>query len=74
MAGPKSVARRGLGAAAARRREREAERATERLSDGAPAVLVADAVAGPAPPQNRSVALAPDQSAARVRGSAAELP
>ena len=69
MAGPKSLVRRSLGAAAARRREREAERATERLSDGAPAVPVADAVAAPAPPQNRPVALAPDQSAARVRNA-----
>ena len=72
MAGPKSLARRGFGAAAARRREREAERTTERLSDMAPPVPMANAPTGGAPPQNQSVAPAPDQSAAPVRGSAGE--
>jgi hypothetical protein len=72
MAGPKRLTTRGFGIAAARRREREAERATERQPDVAAAVPVASAAAGGAPAQNEPVALAPDQSTAPVNGSTAE--
>lgn len=73
MIDPKELAKGGFGAAAARRREREAERATERHPDVAPAVPVADAVAGVEPRQSEAIAPAPERPTVPAREAAPEV-
>jgi hypothetical protein len=72
MIDPKELAKGGFGAAAARRREREAERATERQR-GTPSTLpVADALPGRAPAQDEPLMPAHDQPTTPVRDAALE--
>jgi hypothetical protein len=70
MIRPKELARGGLDAAAARRREREAERATERLSDVVPPVPVADPLDGVKPRQSDATAPALEPPAVPAREAA----
>lgn len=66
MIDPKELAKGGFGAAAARRREREAQRASERRGDVMSAVPVSDILPEPTPPQSEPAVAAAERPTAPV--------